>query len=322
MNVQPYAPSAALRWNEFVSKSRTGTFLLRRDYMDYHADRFSDRSLMVSEGEEIVALLPLSQRGADFSSHGGLTYGGLLTGPRVTAPQVLEVFRLLGEALVAGGVERFVYKPIPHIYHRIPAEDDLYALFRSDARLVRRDVSSAIPRGGTAGLTKGRKWAINKARKAGVQVAESMRIRDFMRMEAALLAEKYGTRPTHSEDEMELLASRFPENIRLFTAELGGELLGGVLVYETESVAHAQYISSSERGRSVCAVDAVLSVLLGEIYQQKAWFDFGISTTEGGRELNSALDQYKESWGARTVVYDWYEVSTRSMLGVATSRPQ
>lgn len=322
MRVQAYEPAARPRWNEFAAKARAGTFLLQRDYMDYHADRFRDRSLMVLEGEELVALFPLSQCGMDFSSHGGLTYGGLVTGSRVSAPQVLRIFRLLGQELLSAGIERFIYKPIPHIYHRVPAEDDLYVLFRAGARIVRRDLSSAIPRGVGVGLTKGRKWAINKARKAGVRVSESSRVRDFMRMEAALLAEKYGTRPTHSEDEMALLVSRFPQNIRLFGAELEGALLGGVLVYETEQVAHAQYISSTEQGRSLCALDAVLSVLLTDVYEQKQWFDFGISTIAGGQQLNGQLAQYKESWGARSVVYDWYEVDSRSLSALPSVEGQ
>ena len=37
-------------------------------------------------------------------------------------------------------------------------------------------------------------------------------------------------------------------------------------------------------------------------------FEFGISTTEGGRSLNEGLARNKESYGARAVVFDWYEV--------------
>ena len=34
-------------WDDYVSRARNATFLFYRAYMDYHADRFLDHSLMV-----------------------------------------------------------------------------------------------------------------------------------------------------------------------------------------------------------------------------------------------------------------------------------
>ena len=62
----------------------------------------------------------------------------------------------------------------------------------------------------------------------------------FMAVEDAHLREKYGVRPTHTAAEMELLAGRFPDNIKLFAAHLGTDMVGGVVVYESRRVAHAQ----------------------------------------------------------------------------------
>jgi hypothetical protein len=44
------------------------------------------------------------------------------------------------------------------------------------------------------------------------------------------------------------------------------------------------------------------------VYREKPYFDFGISTTEDGRNLNINLNRNKESYGARTTVYDFYEL--------------
>ena len=38
--IRRYSPEDADLWNRFVNDSRQGTFLLRRDYMDYHSNRF------------------------------------------------------------------------------------------------------------------------------------------------------------------------------------------------------------------------------------------------------------------------------------------
>ena len=40
----------------------------------------------------------------------------------------------------------------------------------------------------------------------------------------------------------------------------------------------------------------------------KPYFDFGISTEDGGQDLNVGLIDNKESYGARAVAYDQYEV--------------
>ena len=40
----------------------------------------------------------------------------------------------------------------------------------------------------------------------------------------------------------------------------------------------------------------------------KTYFDFGISTEENGRVLNSGLIDQKEGFGARGVVHDHYEL--------------
>ena len=45
-------------WNSFLERSKNGTFLLNRNYMDYHADRFDDHSLVVRRDGEMYALIP------------------------------------------------------------------------------------------------------------------------------------------------------------------------------------------------------------------------------------------------------------------------
>lgn len=44
--IRRYTDSDSAAWNDFVKKSRQGTFLFDRNYMDYHKDRFKDYSFM------------------------------------------------------------------------------------------------------------------------------------------------------------------------------------------------------------------------------------------------------------------------------------
>ena len=107
---------------------------------------------------------------------------------------------------------------------------------------------------------------------------------------------------------MRLLADRFPDNIKLFAGYRDDEMLGGVIVYETPRVAHAQYIATTDAGKELAAHDCVMDQLLNEVYTDKAYFDFGISTEDCGRLLNAGLIENKESFGARAVAYDHYEL--------------
>jgi hypothetical protein len=112
----------------------------------------------------------------------------------------------------------------------------------------------------------------------------------------------------HTLAEMEQLKEKFPNEIRLFVARKEDEILAGTLIYETTQVAHAQYIASSPQGRTIGALDGLFEHLISQVFNTKRYFDFGISTEQGGRYLNEGLIFQKEGFGARTVVYDSYEL--------------
>ena len=88
-----------------------------------------------------------------------------------------------------------------------------------------------------------------------------------------------------------------------------GEVLAGVVVFVTPTVAHVQYISACEAGRKSNALDHLFDSLLTTTYANKPFVDFGTSTEKAGTVLNSGLVEQKEGFGARTVVHDHYELS-------------
>ena len=44
MQIERYHTQREPLWNEFAQRSKNGTFLFHRSYMEYHADRFEDFS--------------------------------------------------------------------------------------------------------------------------------------------------------------------------------------------------------------------------------------------------------------------------------------
>jgi hypothetical protein len=310
MQVERYQPARHEPvWDDFVRASKNGTFLLLRGYMDYHADRFADHSLLVHDPEgRLLALLPAHAERDRLVSHGGLTYGGFITGPEMKTPLMLGVFEVVAEYLRDRGFGEWMYKTVPHIYHRQPAEEDRYALFLAGAALVRRDVLAVVGRHDRLPYQQRRERAVRKARQAGLTVAEDVDLAPFWDVLAENLAQRHDARPVHSLDEIRNLRERFPDHIRLFTCRTGGEPLGGVLVYESASVAHVQYIASTEEGRRAGALDLIFDALLTGVYALKPYFDFGISNEENGRRLNRGLIDQKEGFGARAVAHDHYAI--------------
>ncbi|MDB6162995.1 MAG: hypothetical protein JWL98_427 [Xanthomonadaceae bacterium] len=307
--VERYRPDMTACWNLFVPESRNGTFLLDRRYMEYHQDRFTDHSLVFRDADgSTVGLLPANECSGALHSHQGLTYGGLVIGPTSGSVAVLDMFTALCNYMRMHGLSTLHYKTIPWIYHRLPAEEDRYALFRTGARLVRRDVLSVVPRFERLPYQGRRLRGVKSAQKAGVEVLESSDYAGFWMILEDNMRMRHGVSPVHTLADMDLLHGRFPESIRLFVARCDGEVVAGTVVYESHRVAHVQYISANDAGRRHHALDRLFDHLLVDVYPNKDYFDFGISNEAQGRVLNAGLVEQKEGFGARAVVHDHYEL--------------
>jgi hypothetical protein len=296
-------------WDAFVAISKNATFLFYRDYMEYHAHRFEDHSLLFYYKNKLVALLPAHVQGSHVCSHNGLTYGGLLTSNKMKAELMLQVFDALVLYFRELSFTAIKYKTIPHIYHQAPADEDLYALFKNSAVVYRRDVLSVVPQHKPVKYSSSRRWRVNRASGFGWDIEQSQDYETFMQLEEKLLKEKYNASPVHTLEEITKLASHFPENIKLYTATKNGEVGAGVVVYETQTVAHCQYIGSTVNGRINGALSILLDYLLTQVYATKKYFDFGPSMDESETGFNNSLLANKESYGGRTVTHDHYLIS-------------
>ena len=277
--------------------------------MEYHSKRFSDHSLMFFKDSKLLCILPANIREATLYSHEGLTFGGIISDHNMKVPIMLDVFGALSEHCKKEGIKEVFYRTIPHIYHSIPTEEDLYALFFHRAELVSRSVSLAICLPNSSQFEINRIRSIKKAKEKKLIVKESFDLKFFMEMVEESLMERHSAKPTHSVNELQLLADRFPDNIKLFASFKDDVMLAGVLMYESKNVAKVQYVANSQMGRSLGAGDIVFDYLINEHYKNKKFFDFGTSMLPQGLSLNVGLIDYKEGFGARTVVYDSYRFS-------------
>lgn len=307
--IKEYTLDLANDWNSFVEKSKNGTFLFNRNYMDYHSDRFKDYSLLVYRKGKLYTVLPANRVDDVLYSHQGLTYGGFIMSSKVTALEMTEVFNYVNKYLSQDGIKKVVYKPIPFIYHQMPAQEDLYALFKSNARIIGRNISSTIYQNNKIRFIESRKSGIRKSLKNNIVVKESDDYASFWKILNDNLLNKYETAPVHSLEEIKLLNSRFPQNIRLYLAYNNNVPIGGTIIYITAQVLHTQYISANNEGKELGALDLIFDQLINKEYKNIPIFDFGQSTEQMGKVLNESLIFQKEGFGGRGVVYDIYEYS-------------
>ena len=262
---------------------------------------------MFYKEDELLALLPANLHGDVLASHGGLTFGGVLCDHAMTVMDMLDVFTQITEHARKRNLKSILYKAIPYPFSRMPAQEDLYALFRMDARLIRRDVSSVIALEARLDFAGIKRQCVAKAARSGLTVRESPDFESFMSILAYTLA-RHGAKPVHTLAEIQLLHSRFPNHMRLFAAfDAQATMLAGTLVYEYGRTAHTQYMANSEAGRKLAAQDLIIDFLVNHFYPSRMdYFSFGISTEQEGRFLNAGLCAQKEMFGGRAVAHDCY----------------
>ncbi|MBT0744623.1 GNAT family N-acetyltransferase, partial [Campylobacter upsaliensis] len=202
-----------------------------RNYMDYHADRFIDHSLMFYEDSKLIALLPLNLKDSVLYSHQGLTFGGFITNSIMKQYKMLECFKALLEYMREIKAQKMIYKAIPYIYHKYPAQEDLYALFRSGAKMMRVDCSATIYLQNPIRFSELRKRGVKKALKNEVQIESSTNFKAFITLLNEVLQTRHNTQAVHSAKELELLHNRFKDNITLYIAKQNNEILAATLLF-------------------------------------------------------------------------------------------
>lgn len=307
-DIRRYTAADHDAWNRYVDKARNATFLFYREYMDYHADRFDDHSLLFFKERRLYAIMPAHADAETFCTHLGLTYGGLLMATSVTTADVCRLFAELNDFLRDNGFKKAVYRPVPWVYHRLPAEEDLYAIFwQCGARLQRRLAGTAIFMDRNLRWRKDHIRRLRLAQNAGIRVEANGRLSEFWPLLEDNLRQRFGAKPVHSLEEIELLKERFPDKIVQYNAFLGDEIVAGITFYIIDHVIHGQYSSTNDRGKQTGAMEAIYNQVMYQDFTHCQYLDFGTSNENGGRTLNEGLIAHKEGYGGRTVCYDTYE---------------
>ena len=312
ITIKRYSDNSKIVWNDFNQKSKNSLFMFDRSYMDYHRDRFYDHSLMFYSDDELIAVLPACEKNGGLYSHAGLTFGGFITDDRMKQHTMNECFTVFMEYAKEKQWNKIIYKTIPHIYHKQPAEEDRYSLFAIGAKIITVDAATFVDLKNPLKMPKGRKAQISRAKREGVEVCVFTEQNDydkFIELENSVLETRHETHAVHTSSELKMLHDNFPNNIHLYGACKSGKMIAGAVIYEYSNVVHTQYMAADDEARTIGALDLTIATIIEKYKDEKKWLDFGISTEHGKVYLNEGLISQKESFGGRTGVYDIWEIS-------------
>ena len=314
LTIRRYDPTQKLVWDNFLENCKNGTFLFKRDFMDYHKSRFDDFSIMIYSDNQLIALVPGNIDLNNVYSHQGLTYGGIVIQFDSKFNEYLEIFSEVLRFLKKKSINSLYVKQIPTIYN-FNFNDELdYLSFVTDSQNYRKDIISIINLQSDFKIAKDRINGYKRGIKNLLEVREAHDFDEFWNeLLIPNLAKKHSVAPVHSLNEIALLKSRFKSNIRQFNVYKENEIVAGTTIFQTKNVVHVQYTASNSKKNILGSLDFLFYKLITDIYSNHKYFDFGTSNERDGKKINQGLLYWKEGFGARSLIQNFYKFDVSSI---------
>ena len=305
------------QWDEFVWSANNGTIFHTRQFLSYHPeDRFTDHSFVVQKKGNPYALFPAVQVKYDdkttLFSHRGASYGGFVYQEDIGIRDAYNMVEGLLSAVKGTGIEQIILTQPPYIYNRRITNYLDFALYKHGFDYLKREISSMLHlessiEGNLGKFRSSARRNYRKALKEGVQVRQSSDYAAFYKILRKNLKIRHDVQPTHSLEELEALASLFPDKINLFGAYLDDQMIAGVVNFIcNRDVVLAFYISHDEEYQEYRAVNLLFyEIIRWAIDQHFRYLDFGIFTVN--EDPNFGLGRFKESFGASGVFRDTFK---------------
>ncbi|MEL1244125.1 FemAB family protein [Flavobacterium sp. DGU11] len=307
--VRKYGNADSGIWNDLIEKSKNGTFLFNRDFMEYHNDRFEDFSLMAFEGAKLVAVLPANKTGDEVHSHQGLTYGGLVLTDSIGVDKIEQIFDTITAWLKKQGSTILKIKQVVPIYHKEATHEMDYILFKNGASLYRRDMNLAINFSMPLNVSKSKMKNFRKIAMEDLEIRQDNNFKAFW--DGVLiprLKEKHNASPAHTKEEIQLLHDRFPNNIIQYNIYHNNEILAGITLFDTGDVVKSQYGATTSKGEKMRALDYLFITLILKYKDSYRYFDMGTVNEDQGKTYNKGLLKQKEELGCSVYNHDYYSL--------------
>ena len=289
-------------WDSFVDKAKNSTFLFKRDFIEYHNDKFDDFSLIFYINNQIQALLPANKVENTLYSHQGLTYGGLIVDNNICKNGYFQLYDALKSFLEQKNFSSFVLKQQLSIYD---VEISSWANQYFD-KILKREMNLTADLLNLS-ISKSKLKHYRKSEKRNFEIKKETDFLSFwINVLQPLLWEKYKTKPVHSLKEIQYLKNKFPENIHQYSLYFDDKIIAGITLFVTDKVVKSQYGAATDLGKELRAMDYLFIYLL-HFYKDLNYhyFDMGTVTNPNFKDnINAGLLQQKVELGCE--VFDQF----------------
>ncbi len=291
-------------WNAFIDRSVNGCFLHRREFMEYHQDRFSDHSLMFFKDDQLVACLPAHVANDVCYSHRGLTFASVIAPAKTDC--LSSLLQLLEQYALQQQWCAIELKLPPETFH--PDEQlHKYALsqagYKCNNSLTDLVVNFKEPWRPSSKKTAG----YRNGNFAAIQLKSTNDLEQFWNtILIPQLQARHNTKPVHTLEEITGLKSNFTEQIQLQVAFYKGQLVAGLLSFHFDHWTKIQYAVANQQGFQCKAMEYLyLETIKGARELGKTGVDLGTVNNPDGT-INKGLKRFKIECGARPVPQDTF----------------
>ncbi len=312
ITVRQVGPDRMDGWASFTERSNNGTVFHTPAFLDYHpTGRFHNHHLVIesSSGKDL-AYVPgaLSEIEGEtwFRSYPGSSYGGPVLDDLSGLDKVDGIIDALVRYCRKQGYAGIEMTPPPICYYRRPHNYIDFALVKRGFGYRKRELTAVIDlrRLGEEidlGFTQSARRGVKKALKSGLRVVEDNDFSRFYPVLANNLKDRHGVKPTHTLEELNLLAKLLGQNaVRQFiTVDDHGEVHAGMVMFHCNPrVTLAFYISHNEGSQALRPVNLVYREVIDWARKMGYhYLDLGTYTLD--MEVNYGLCRFKESFSAR-----------------------
>ena len=317
MTTELFRPEFAREWDRFIAESENGTIFHTRQFLGYHPEgRFKDHSLIIKSRDKIKALFPATEVQLDkdktLISHRGSSYGGFVYRD-LGIRDAFNIVQNLKEHARGQGFTRIILTLPPLVYMKRYSNYIDFALLQNGFRYMKREISSVLQLPGSSAdiLPMFKPEARTATRKSIKNEIAIRKCDDYERYYEILkhnLALRHHVKPTHTLAELKKLVEIFPNKIHLWGAYLQDTMIAGVVNFMcNDNVVLAFYISDDKTYQAYRPVNNLFyHIFQWAIDAGYTFYDFGIFTVN--MEPNWGLGKFKESFGARGLFRDTFEI--------------
>lgn len=306
ISTEPFQLADQEGWDSFVESCGLGTLFSTVRFYQYHDEPKPVECIRIEINGRTVAAVAGSRNGDTLYSPVAASYGGLLLQKGASFKKKAElVARFLAWAK-STGIKSITFTFPPLVYSTFDSEEDFFLLQYHGFKPVKTllssvlDLSKGAPRYGDS-----LKNHLVNAEKLGLSARPFTSLDSFYPM---LVENKkvYNQLPVHSTSELVRLQNLFPEKLFFRGVFCDGDLLAGTMIMVCKpDIWLFFYIASSEQGREMRAVPALIDAVIKEAAAKRIrLLDFGVShetAHPNPMEPKYSLIHFKEGFGARGV---------------------